>query len=849
MTSGNEEIMFEIGVAEHPQVQSRLAALAKSVLDAQSKMTSGIERVALAAGAAGSNLSSVSSQMKTFRDQTVSSYDDIRGAVDRVHAIAAKQTKMVVDVVVRSSHEAARKASSGGGPEVAFEIPSSRSKAPSDIELPSNMRNVFKELGDAAGQEADRIKSQLEGAVASLPSSVAGVTHKIKAEYEKRVAAQAQAFSKMADDLDAANATQSESSERMNANVVKGTRSVIGAARGFATLGIAGEESTEALLQGLAKVQGAFDILDGAVDLIEAVNGGWKAMRASQDAVATGAKIQKAMMGGQFAQLQAYQLQLGREAVAANIAAAANTKLNASRGVGGAAGIATQAVGSAAVGVGAKAATAAVGAAGAASAGGAGLTMGTTLMGAGVGLLGLASALGAALASTALAVKVVSESVTGSAQANNSWTMAIAKAEVSAGAWALEMTGMQTIVKNNGMLFGGMAVSIAELAESNIALAKAQKKFAQTKIDNETTKEVRNAKRSSEGEVDSARFERDSSIARMDATVNKNESGAMREAGTQAKAGDRLAELQKTIDGFQSGSNTDLGKYAAAVTESAKLQTDILNSIGQQQGLMDDSFTQKLTKEAKVQSDALAGLAKYQAQAAEGLGSGAKDAKAYENAVAQVKQFEDAIKASKEKQLSLTEEQAKVAIDGASRVQESLKKQLDTQTASLDRLRGGYQSMANNFAKLGRGEQDQVKRDLAKGRASGGASLDERARERLEKVGGSEATRLVNEGRMADAKKAGLDQSFGSGFANEEKALKATQSLLTAKIDEKYEVKVDLKMNAEEVAGKVKDSVKAATNERFREFEAILAEKLGVLEGNIRNKATAEKLEAKSARR
>jgi len=474
-------------------------------------------------------------------------------------------------------------------------------------------------------------------------------------------------------------------------------------------------------------------------------------------------------------------------------------------------------------------------------------------------------AVGAALATLAIALKLLSETATGTSQKQGSANMTIGTTVASLGAWGLEMTGLQSIVKQNSVAFAqtgsvagyvtvaiestfGVLKSFGELAESNIALAKAEKNFAKNKIQNEEKKEVRNARRSSEGEVDSARFERDSSITRMDATLNKNESGAMRESGTQSKAGDRLNELQKTIDGFQSGSETDLGKYASAVTESAKLQAKILNSIGTQQGLMDDSFNQKLGAESQVQAKAEKELAKHKAQASEGLGSGDNDAKAYEDAAAKVKQYEDAITASKEKQLSLVEEQARVAIDGARRVQDSLKSQLATQTAGLDRLRGGYQSMANNFAKLGKVDQDRVKQDLAKGRKSGGASLDERARERLERVGGAEATRLVNEGRMAAAKKAGLDQSFGVDFANEEKTMKATQSLLNAKIDAKYEVKVDLKMNAEEVASKVIDSAKAAVNERFKEIEAISKESFQLMEGRIHNQATLQHKEAKRAR-
>ena len=81
---------------------------------------------------------------------------------------------------------------------------------------------------------------------------------------------------------------------------------MIGMTKGFAELGLMSAESTEQLAKGMVVIQGVFDIVDGANDLLEVFNGAWKASTKSVEAANKVAEIQKAMMGPQFAQLQAY---------------------------------------------------------------------------------------------------------------------------------------------------------------------------------------------------------------------------------------------------------------------------------------------------------------------------------------------------------------------------------------------------------------------------------------------------------------------------------------------------------------------------------------------------------------
>ena len=800
MSGDNEEIMFEVGVVEHPQVKSRLDSLAKSVLDAQSKMTMGIDRLSAAATAASSNIGSVAKQMKDFSASAVMNYDDLRGAIGRIHAIANKKAQMVVEVMVKADEKDAAQRMAKE-----FEVVGKQG-VDVQMNMPANIANVFKGLGDAASEEASRVSSKLQSAVDGLPNSVAGVTHKVKAEYEKRVQIQANAYAQMAADLDAANAKQGEASEKMNANVMKGVRSVLAGAKGFAELGVAGKESSEAMLSGLVAIQGVADAVEGGIGILEAFNSGWKLVRQSQDAVSSASSIQKAMMGGQFAQLKGYQAQLAQEALAANTATAANNRLNESRSVaGGAVGSATQATGGIAgklAGIGAKV--------GGAITSGTGLSMATTVAGVGVGVMGTIAAAGAALASVAIAGKVLSESLSGTAMKQDSLTMGIANLEAGLGASAIQMTGFQDSLKNAGGFLG----AFASLASSNVALAKAEANFRKSQMEKEQSRKLTNLENKYGGERDQADFARNSSVARNNASINKNDGAALAETFSQSKASDKLAGLQKVIENYKSGESNDLKAYSQAVAQSNHLQADILNSISTQQNYLDQSFNDKLSAEAGIQSQALEKLAKYQKQVAAGEGTGAKDAEAYAEAVKQVLFYEDTILSSKEKQRGLESEMAKTRVDSQAKVQDSLKKQLDLQTSSMDKLVSGYRSAATNFSKLGEIEKHQVQLDLAKARKVGGANLSDEERDRLSQVGGDEVNRYVNDGNLAEAKRYGFDQSFGSGFDGERKKIENEQRNINAQLEASYKVAVNLKFDSKSVEDMMVNSMNKVVDER-----------------------------------
>lgn len=129
--------------------------------------------------------------------------------------------------------------------------------------------------------------------------------------------------------------------EKLKGSLGQGAEGFLKMARGAAILGVSGEKDLQKLLEALAKIQAAFDIARGAVDLYFALAGGVKAYR---DAVVA-AKVAE----------DALAIARARSAAAGGVggAAAAGSGLGAAGGLLGAAGGLGLAGGAAAFGIGA----------------------------------------------------------------------------------------------------------------------------------------------------------------------------------------------------------------------------------------------------------------------------------------------------------------------------------------------------------------------------------------------------------------------------------------------------------------------------------------------------------------
>lgn len=132
--------------------------------------------------------------------------------------------------------------------------------------------------------------------------------------------------------------------ERMISGLQASTESAARLGRGIAMLGLIGEEDTKKILDGLVKVQAAFDIFVGGTNLVRHLSTAYKGYRTAIDATAAAQKIATVASGAAATASGVQTTALNAEAVAAGRAAAAHVTLGRSRGSGAAAGLASSAV-------------------------------------------------------------------------------------------------------------------------------------------------------------------------------------------------------------------------------------------------------------------------------------------------------------------------------------------------------------------------------------------------------------------------------------------------------------------------------------------------------------------------
>ena len=840
--SDETSVMFEIGVMEHPATKARLDSLTRQVIEAQAKMTQGVERIGAVATTVSQSVTPLLAQIKAYRESSVGAIDDVRGAIIRLHALAEKRVEQVIQVVVKGAEAAEMGQAKPMDIDIRLpadleqkfnrvgaQIEGLRQDAADsirvNIDVPGNLKNVFKELGDVSVEEANRIESAFNESISKLPQSVTANTQLIKQEYAKRVASQAEAYGKMATDLDSALEKQGDATERMNMNMVKGARSLIGMTKGFAELGLMSAESTEQLAKGMVVVQGLFDIVDGAADLLEVYAGSMKAVRQSTEAANKVAEIQKAMMGPQFVQLKAYQAQLAQEAVAANTATAANTRLNASRGVqGGVAASATRVAAGATGSAVGGATTAAVG--GAAGAAGVGAVGTGAVSSVGVALAPIAAFV-AALASVSLVAYQLSEVFSGTATKAGSLTDTIASTEVSFGAWLIRLGRTDKSVMDSQS-----NSTLTKSAQSQISTERAERKTKEGRIKTNQREGLENIDRDARNEKQRLAFDEDArSIRARSENTGSIDASIAAEMKIQAETMQRLAENQSIVDKSNQGGIVSDKEAKRAKSNVDFFQNQVTGSQVRQNATVTNATGSKLDDEMKVGLMTSERLNEQLMLKNKLIVAGMDSSKEYAAVVTMVNKYRQEELGSLEKQKSLVKEKLNAEIQGQQKIRDLLKSQLDTKTQQLQRSQDERASAIGNFSKLGQIEKQQAIDALALGRKKGGGALDDTQKDLLRSVGTKEAVRLANEGDAAEAKKFGFDEkNFGAGFDKEQKGFAIEKRQLEAKLSTSYDVSVKLTNDTtgvvEGVSKMVTSQIADANREMFRKIEqAVLAQK------------------------
>ena len=964
--SDDTEVMFEIGVMDHPETGSRIQELAKQVLSSQETMRQGVERIGISAKAASAALVPLTADVKSFKSEALSMLSEVQKQSASFARMRPQSPKVVVseassqnrknadDVVAGSPIESvmldlkdsvqkvndsmvaavsknvstleplsasvkqfrdetvqmleavarefdrisgrAAKGGSGGSASVPGDMPVRNYPSPQQVpqkspsgdplkNIPTNIEAVMKQLSGLDDQANEILKSF----EAKVPDSIVDVNAKIKAEYDKRVADQAKAYEEMSSDLDDAVDKQYESQEKMNAAIVKGAKAVVGAARGFAELGLVSEQSSEQLLKGLVVIQGAVDILDGAADLIEAFSMGWNGVRQNVKAAADVQKAQQAIQAASLPQLRAVQASLLAEASAANLAAAANERLNSSRGggVAGKAKVAGKAAEAASQGskiasgvsmandaastvsfvswlkqlvTRAPAAAAATKAApvvasGASAVGGAvaGGTGAATVAGVGVGLLGTVAAAGAALASVSLVAVELKETLTGQATAQKSVTNKIAEYESAILAGGLRMTGMfekfnspavkflQNIgsmgdslvssipglerFKDQINLTGGLLGDLAGLAASTAAVERAQKSLAKNQIVNDAARARSLAESDTQNKVDS-----------NEATLQNELRGLSLKEDSRSSL--KLSQLERKQDEIIDSQSTLAKQFEREPTKQGRDQLDALaERLLSLAGRATDAKATDVDKAIGNESLARSAQRDILNKAVSGMDGEIDDAKRAElneQAIAARGQIRQSI----EKEIDLIKQKRDIEVDGQKRVADLLRNQLDLKRQQLQSSKDDQKSAMLNFARLGDIDKVLAKDALEAARTKGADNLTDQQKDLLRNVGTKEANQFADQGDIAEAKRLGFDEkNFGRDFEKEQQQLAADAKRLEAQVSSTYDVRVQLETDTRGLVSDLVSKTKQLLSENNETVRQELAAQLQATELKISNKA------------
>jgi hypothetical protein len=135
-------------------------------------------------------------------------------------------------------------------------------------ETKQTLREISQAKKRAHREEISQIRERGKTASRQSEKSKQAIQERRKAQ--QAAAAQAQK----------SEAMQEAAAGRTREAINTGTEAILKLGRGFAMAGLAGEENTEKMLRGLVKVQAAFDVLRGAVDV-------WWTLRTAADAYKT----------------------------------------------------------------------------------------------------------------------------------------------------------------------------------------------------------------------------------------------------------------------------------------------------------------------------------------------------------------------------------------------------------------------------------------------------------------------------------------------------------------------------------------------------------------------------------
>ena len=696
-----------------------------------------------------------------------------------------------------------------------------------DFGIPKNLKNVFMQFEGVSLKSVDKIGEAMEKKVLDLakPSSIA--TAQIRMEYQKRVQDHAKAYAKMAEDMDRAVDRQTSALERQESAVKKSARGMIEGAKGFMQLGLLSKDSSDQIVKGLVAIEGAVNMLEGSIDVMQSFTQGWRAMRQATQA------------SGKVADLSRGMSTLAKAGSAIGVGTTLAGGATAIGGVGSAVG-----------------AGSAVGGVGAAGVGAGGLGLGA------VGAVALpVAAAAAALASLALVAIELKETFSGTATKAGSVTDTIGSYQVGMLASGMRMTGMFERMDSYGTqlavsysqstdamldyipLIGQTAKGLnllgdaAKLSASYAAVERSEKLLTKNKLINERRDKIENVERNAAFEIDGNQFRN-----RVQSIRSSGDVESLATQSQRARFDEQSFQEQMYLSGNISQANMDKDPVKAIQSSISLTKSQASQSLTNATAPIDD----KLGAEMQIQMESAKQLAIYQRQATEAAEEQGRTSERYKDSISQVKSIQDTITQSYERQKGLVSERARAEQQSQSQIMEGLQRQLDATRQGIESVKSGYKSAAINFARLGEIEQQQALDAMQQARTKGPASLEDYQKDLLRQTGSKQAIEFADQSDLMEAKSAGFDGGFKSDFDTERLQLESVQKNIEANIQTTYAATVRVDFDSKAIERSVVDQVNAIMAERNSEITLAVQENLANQKRQINDETTFKLKERKA---
>ncbi len=603
-------------------------------------------------------------------------------------------------------------------------------------------------------KEADRLASQTSRAAAKAAQDESRQIQSIEKERERALGRAA------------------ASTDKFYERVASATEGVARFGRGLATLGVLGEDSTDSLIRGLAKVQAGFDVFVGGVKFIRDAQKAIEAWRAASTAATLAQQLSGAASSKAAVQSAELTAALAAEKVAADAAAAAQTRLAAARAASTVAGAGKGAAGLISGMGGLGSLLTGLGGLGGLGGGLAGAGGGAAAAGGGTVAAGGAAAGGVAVAPVAAAVAAILGGIAGVASAGSS---------INAGRKYGFMGGAE-----QGTLTSAIAdreVRVANWMGLTSGLAGSEAKTARL--------EKERARSAEAAEIRKRMADEDTQMSSMRAGANA-QLWSMRDRTLDAQGvgGYRDELMRMRVVAASANKEENFPEREAAEKRIADIHSRIAD-LTKERG-----ETEKRTAETRLRSvqDAIKGI---------------------QDEIALRKQAEknatDQYNSGKEKfgSMSATEQwgimRLKARADAAA-------------NAAMSDEDKSFMSQADRYIGSG-GTLDAAaaarREAIQKARARAGASaLSQEERQRLASVGTSETDAISKEGNQVSAERMGYDRYFGAEERRNVMQAQAVQQRLKVELKDKRIVAVNINDDMNETARIVANQVSAHLAQR-----------------------------------